>query len=131
MIFGGPQGAVRTLRREYSLDPCRRLGLQGFVIQYPCQRQQAVDPVWTALPGVAVPAQPGVGGPHHFGINFVQMPGEAVSLTPELLLQPSACLDGAQRKLGIRAWLERSTVKGLRPPCDCRKQYRRKQEVYT
>ena len=117
-FYVGMVGAVAEVAlgrggRNHRLHPALRLGYQRLVVQQVGQGQQAVDPVGTALPGVAFAAQPGVVVSYHFGIELVQMPGHTVGLGPELPEQPAFGLYRPDREAGVVAALKRLTVKHL------------------
>ena len=80
--------AVFPLGGQHRLHPHLRLFLQGGIVQLISKRQQSVYPVRSPLPGVTFPAEPGIVGAHHFGIDLVQMSGETVGLALQLLFQP-------------------------------------------
>ena len=113
MVLGGAEIAVLPLRGEDGLDPGLRLGFQRVVIENPGQRQQAVDPVRSPLPGVAVAAEPGVVRAHHLGIDLVEMAGQAVRLPLQLLFKPACGLNGTDGELAE----SRRGQLGLRRQC--------------
>ena len=113
--FGGTVGhgteiSVGRLRRQRPLDPRFHLGDQPFVFEDVGQRQQAVDPVGTAFPHIAVTAQPAVARPHDLRVERIEVSGHAVAHPHELLSEPARGLYGTDRQFGIGPRLERRAV---------------------
>ena len=89
LVFQGP------------LHPGHGLGDQLFIPQKPGQGIQSVDPVWTALPGVPIAAQPGIARPGHLGIPRVQVAGHAGGHAGKLILQPTIRSNCTEGQFGI------------------------------
>ena len=101
--------AVLALTGERPLDILHADALELFVLQLPGQRHQAVQIIGGALPGVAIPAAPGA--VLHVVPKRVQLAGQAVSGRHQLLQQPAARTNRAQRQRSHCVRGERRTVK--------------------
>ena len=99
--FGGIIGrrakiAVGLLAVKCPFYPGLGLFYQFPVIQDVGQRQQAIDPVRSPFPLVAIAPEPSISGPHHFGIQCVELSGRSLLLPDQHLPQPPFRMDRAQ-----------------------------------
>ena len=101
-VFGGSEETVFLLAGKSPFYPALCLILQGLIVKDVSQRYQAVNPVRTALPFVAVSSKPAVTVSHNIGDYLVQVAGHAGSLAQKLIPEPAVGFYGAQREFHIR-----------------------------
>ena len=100
-VFVRTEISVGLLRSQCPLNPGSRLLYQCLVVQEVGKRQQSVNPVRSALPHIAVAAEPAVARTNNLGIYLVQVSGHPVSHADELFLDPSFRADTSERQLDI------------------------------
>ena len=120
----GSEIAVGRLRRQRPFDPRLHLGDQPPVFENVGQRQQAVDPVGTALPHVAVASEPAVARAHDLRVERIEVSGHAVAHPHKLFVEPARRLHGADRQFGIGPRLKRRPVESRVGLSGCRRRNR-------
>lgn len=102
--------SILALIGEGPFDPLVGLGQEGIVLEQVCQWEEAIDPVGSAFPSVAVTAEPTVAWADHLGVEGIEVSGHTVGHRLQLMPEPASCLDSAQGQFGIRLWSQRLTI---------------------
>jgi len=79
------------------------LAFESWVVELPCERDEAVEVVGAALPGFTFAAKPSAVGPYVWP-GFIEVAAQAVGLKHELSAEPAGGFDSVEREWVETCW---------------------------